>query len=364
MQLSLKRLVTILLFLFLVSAGLYYSRTILIPFTLAAILAMLLLPLSRRIEAKGVRRPVSALLCLLVLLSTVAGLISLLIWQIADLAENFEQMQQKLTALFDQLRLFLTDRLGISNEEQKKILQGRPAAGGAGVSNFVAALAAAVVDVILVLVYVFIFIYFRDHLKKFILKLVPRERNAQTQKIIEDSSRVAYKYLSGLGMMIVMLWILYGIGFSLVGIKNALLFAVLCGILEIVPFIGNLTGTAITVLMAVTQGGGGGMVLGVILTYFAVQFVQSYILEPLVVGAEVNINPLFTILALVVGETLWGVPGLILAIPLLGIVKIVCDNIDELKPYGYLIGQEKKKSYPAKFKSFFSRLMKDEKASG
>jgi predicted PurR-regulated permease PerM len=95
--------------------------------------------------------------------------------------------------------------------------------------------------------------------------------------------------------------------------------------------------------MVVVQGGGTGMIFGVLITYATVQFFQTYILEPLVVGAEVNINPLFTIIVLVAGELVWGIPGMVLAIPLLGIVKIICDHIEPLKPYGFLIGQEKKK---------------------
>jgi predicted PurR-regulated permease PerM len=88
-----------------------------------------------------------------------------------------------------------------------------------------------------------------------------------------------------------------------------------------------------------------------------VQFIQTYVLEPLVVGAEVNINPLFTIMGLVAGEVLWGIPGLVLAIPLLGIAKIVCDHVEPLKPYGDLIGQEKKESgLKKKTKAFFANV--------
>ena len=144
-------------------------------------------------------------------------------------------------------------------------------------------------------------------------------------------------------MMIVCLWIMYSIGFSIVGVKYAVLFAIICGLLEIIPFIGNLTGTLLAILMVVIQGGGTGMVLGVVVTYLIVQFLQTYLLEPLVVGAEVNINPLFTIIILVLGELVWGIPGMVLAIPLLGIVKIICDHIPSLKPYGYLIGSDRKK---------------------
>jgi len=66
-------------------------------------------------------------------------------------------------------------------------------------------------------------------------------------------------------------------------------------------------------------------------------------LEPVVVGAEINNNPLFTIIILVVGELIWGIPGMVLAIPLLGIIKIICDHVPSLKPYGYLIGSDRKK---------------------
>ena len=141
--------------------------------------------------------------------------------------------------------------------------------------------------------------------------------------------------------MIVCLWVMYGIGFTIVGVKNAIFFAILCGILEIVPFVGNLTGNAITILFSIAQGGGTDMIIGILISYALIQFIQTYILEPLVVGRGVSINPLFTIAGIVGMELIWGIPGMVLAIPLLGITKIICDHIEPLKPYGFLIGQEK-----------------------
>ena len=171
--------------------------------------------------------------------------------------------------------------------------------------------------------------------------LVPGSELKETEKIISDASKVSQRYISGLGIMIVILWIMYGIGFSIVGVESALFFAVLCGLLEIVPFIGNLTGSTLTALMVISQGGSNGMLIGVILTYIFVQFIQTYVLEPLVVGSEVNINPLFTIIVIVLMEIIWGIAGMILAIPMLGIVKIICDHVSPLKPYGFLIGRER-----------------------
>ena len=105
------------------------------------------------------------------------------------------------------------------------------------------------------------------------------------------------------------------------------------------------------------------MVIGIIISYAFIQFFQTYVLEPLVVGTEVNINPLFTIMGLVVGEIIWGIPGLMLAIPLMGILKIVFDHIPSLKPYGYLMGYEKKNKTTLAdwIKSKFGRGDKKEK---
>jgi predicted PurR-regulated permease PerM len=207
-----------------------------------------------------------------------------------------------------------------------------------------AAITGTLVNTVLVLVYIFLFLYFRVHLKKFIVRLMPNNQKDKALTILHESTKVTQHYLNGLALMIVTLWVLYSIGFSLIGVKSPIFFAILCGLLEIIPFIGNLTGTLLTILFSLAQGGDTNLVLGIVIVYGLVQFVQSYILEPLIVGAKVNINPLFTILGLVAGELLWGIPGIVLAIPLLAIVKIICDHIAPLQPFGFLIGgQEKKK---------------------
>lgn len=352
----LSKVIQVLLFFFLAIAGLYYARPFLVPVAFAGLLSMLFLPLSRKMEGKGVNRAVATLLCILLLVGALAGIVALLGWQVKDLATDTEQMEQRVTQMLKQLEQSVSKNLGISPETQQELLNQQQKSG-AGAGSMVAGVAGSIsgilVDTLLVMVYIFLFMYFRGHLKAFILKLVPPTQQRNTRQIIHDIQQVAQQYIGGLGMMIAGLWIMYGIGFSIIGVKNAIFFAILCGLLEIIPFVGNLTGNALTILMAITQGGGMNMVIGILITYALVQFIQSYLLEPLVVGAEVNINPLFTIIIIVVGELIWGIAGMVLAIPLLGIVKIICDHIEPLKPYGFLIGGEPKKK---KSKSMGSRI--------
>jgi len=111
------------------------------------------------------------------------------------------------------------------------------------------------------------------------------------------------------------------------------------GLLEIIPYVGNITGTVLTLIVAALHGANLSMLGGIVLVYGVIQMIQGWVLEPLILGPQVKINPLFTIFALVIGELLWGISGMILAIPMIAIFKIVCDHIETLKPYGFLIGE-------------------------
>ena len=341
---TLQRAVHLLLLFFLVVAGLWFAKPFLVPLCFAALLSMLFLPLSRWFERKKIPKGIAILFCLLLLLSLITIIILGISWQVTNLATELTNIENRVLQLVDDFKQFINNEFGIPVKQQEKLLeqtQNSPASGIA--ANIGSSIASFLVDFVLCLVYIFLFMYFRTRIKNFILKLIPTRQKDNAEQVIQDIEKVTQQYITGIGKMMLCLWIMYSIGFSIVGVKYAVFFAILCGLLEIIPFIGNLTGNMLTVLMVIVQGGSTGMILAVLVTYAVIQFIQSYLLEPLVVGAGVNINPLFTIIILVVGELIWGIPGLVLAIPLLGIVKIICDHIDPLKPYGYLIGHEKKK---------------------
>lgn len=340
---ALQKVVLFLLLGFLIVGAMYYAKPFLVPLCFGGLLAMLFLPLNRWFESKKIPKALSILLCIIIFLGLITGIIWLISWQISDLASESTDVENKIRKMISQTKEYIGTHFGISKKQQEKIITEQAEQNGGMISNLGSSLTGFVVDFILMLVYIFLFMFFRSRIKTFILQLISSQQKKNAETIIHDIQKVSQQYITGLGMMIACLWIMYSIGFSIVGVKYAVLFAIICGLLEIIPFIGNLTGTLLAILMVVIQGGGAGMVLGVVITYLIVQFLQTYLLEPLVVGAEVNINPLFTIIILVVGELIWGIPGMVLAIPLLGIIKIICDHIPSLKPYGYLIGSDRKK---------------------
>jgi predicted PurR-regulated permease PerM len=340
---SLQRAVFFLLLGFLIVTVLYYAKPFLVPVCFAGLLAMLFLPVSQWFESKSIPKGFAILLCLIIFLIIVIGIIWLISWQVTDLTSEASDIEGKLKRMITDSKEYIQSHFGISKKRQEELITEQAKTNSGMFSDIGSSIMSFGVDFILMLVYIFLFMFYRERIKTFVLKMVPSHQKKNAETVILDVEKVSQQYITGLGLMIACLWVMYSIGFSIVGVKYAVLFAIICGLLEIVPFVGNLTGNLLAVLMVVIQGGGMGMVIGVIITYLVVQFLQTYLLEPLVVGAEVNINPLFTIIILVVGELIWGIPGMVLAIPLLGITKIICDHVESLKPFGYLIGSEKKK---------------------
>lgn len=336
---GLQKTLQILLLFILGIAGLYYAKSYLVPVFLAGLFAMLFLPLSRKFERLGFNRGMASLFCTLILLLIISGIILLVSWQITTLTQDLGNIEDKIQTLWQQLGRYITQTFGLSGEQQQQALNQQAEDAGLSVARLNAILISVVINFVLMLAYIFLFIYYRGRIRNFILQLVSKEETANANDAIESIQKISQQYVTGLGLMIVSLWIMYSIGFSLLGLKHAVFFAILCGLFEIVPFVGNLVGNTLAVMMALTQGGGTPMIIGIVLTYGLIQFLQTYILEPMVVGSEVNLNPLFTIAGLVLGELVWGIEGLVLAIPLLGITKIICDHIPSLKPIGYLMGR-------------------------
>ncbi len=358
-NMQLPKALQVLLILFLGVAALIFAKPFLVPLCFAGLFAMLLLPLSRKMENKGMKKGLAAFLSVLFFLAILAIIISLITWQVGNLAEDLGNIEEQVKKVLQQGKDFISQVFGISEQKQEEAIEKQTENANSLLMEISTSLMGIIVDTILMIVYMFLLMYYRSHIKKFIMQLMPKKAEDNTDDAIQEIEKVSQQYITGLGIMIVCLWIMYGIGFTILGLKNAILFAVLCGLFEIVPFVGNLTGNALAAIMALAQGGGMSLVLGILITYAIVQFIQTYILEPLVVGTEVNINPLFTIAGLVAGELIWGIAGLVLAIPLLGITKIICDHIPALQPYGFLIGREpsekKENTLVDKIKNLFKK---------
>ena len=340
MTTTLSSVIKKLLAVFLIFAGLYSAKKFLIPFCIGGTLATLFLPFCNWMERRNISRTIAVLICLALLICIIYIFFSLLGLEVSALLKDLTSIKQKAIETLDRLQDYIFVHLNISIEDQFQLLKNEKPFYDNTLHVLFGSVSTLVTTFILVLAYFVFLLLYRTHIKKFLLKITPKLQRPEMEQVITSAAKVSQQYLLGISKMIVLLWIMYAIGFSIIRLENALFFAILCGLFEIVPYIGNITGTVVTVLVAAINEANSELIVGIIIIYGIVQLIQTWVFEPLVLGPQVKINPLFTIIFLVVGELLWGIPGLILAIPLAGLLKIICDHIEPLKPYGVLIGKK------------------------
>lgn len=328
-------------------AGLFYARQFFVPLVLAGILSMLVVPINQKLEKRGWNKPLATSISILVILICLAGFFWLLINQIESFSQDMQSMQKKITGLLNTIQQWVQKTFHISMKEQQKYLSSGTSRLFGFAKNFVTGFFATGADLLLTFVYIFCFLIYRNKLKEFVIKLVPDNKKEKTGTIIDKTSEVARNYLAGRLILILILAGLYFIGLTIIGLKNALFFSIFAAVFSLIPYIGNIIGFLFPASMALLSGG-GAQFLGVVIVFSIAQFLESYILEPIIVGGKVNINPFFVIVGVIIGNLVWGVPGMVLAIPIIGILKILFENIPRLNPFGYLLAETEKSEFEEK----------------
>lgn len=340
-----------LLFFILLVVILYFGKTFLIPIVFAAMLAMLMAPLCRRLDKIGLHRALSSLVCILILAGVIVGMVAIIGAQFATFSKDMDKIKQKGNELVTNTQNYVQKKFGVSPEEQERIVkeeakkaQKSSEAKGSMPARIASGLTAAIGSIVITLVFTFLFLYSKERYQQFFLRLYKDEDEAKVKKVVDDISNVAQSYLTGRAMSITIIFVLYAIGLSIVGIKNAILLAGIAALLTVIPYVGTVLGGMFPVMMALVTEDSMQPAIWAAVVMFAIQTMDNYFIEPNVVGGEVNLNAFFSIISIIAGGMIWGVPGMILFLPLFGIVKIICDHVEPLKPIGYVIGDPGKKS--------------------
>jgi predicted PurR-regulated permease PerM len=358
----LGRVTQVLIFAFALVAGLHFARPFLIPLAFGIILAMLVLPVCKKLEGWGWKRGWAVLVCVLLIMAVAAALVAALTAPIASFNQDLPQLQSSFEQKLAQVQQFLVERFNIPVQKQQEALKkGASALQSAGkyLAGFVAGFFGFLAEAVLVLVYVVFFLTGREKYENFVVQLNRENDPGEVREVLGQISNVSSQYLVGRLLSILILAVLYTVGLSIVGLKYAVLMGSIAALLTIVPFVGTTLGGLFPLGAALFSGSGSPLAAAAVI--LVVQLLDEYLLEPLIVGGKVNISPLAMIVGVVLGGLIWGVAGMILFIPLIGMAKIVFDHVPALHPYGYLIGtgesEDKEKEYVQKAKNWFKQKL-------
>ncbi|WP_373496025.1 AI-2E family transporter [Aquiflexum sp.] len=353
-------LVTGLFFLFY---GLVAAKEFLAPLVLAFILAILTFPLANKLESKGMKRIWTSIINILILL-ILAGLFFLVIsWQMKTIVDDWEDIKETILPKIEKVEAFILQHtpmeegeldeyksdMGVGEEEDEAEEEGEEEEGnedngekGEQAMAVIGEAAGFLTDLLITFVYIFFFIHFRNRFKQFILKLFDKEKQAEVREIISKSANVVQHYLIGRLLLMIVLVVLYGVGLWISGVENFIVVSIIASILSLIPFIGNFFGYILAMAMGVFSGGDMTTLIGVTITFLFVQFLDSYILQPIVLGGKLNVHPFFIIVSVILGNAIWGIVGMILAIPIFAIITVVSRNVPAFGAFGYLFSSDEK----------------------
>jgi predicted PurR-regulated permease PerM len=315
------------------------SRDIVIPLAFAVFLSMVLLPVVNKIE----RKTGTVLAVTIVVLGgmIILGLLTwLLVNQIIYLVNDLPNLQDRANKFLSEIKGLMWTRLNIGQTERNEMVQDFLKSVSVYLGAFLVTTSNTLATVVQIPIYMFLLLIYRDKFKLFFRSLLPNDdKEMMWQKDIEN---VTQGYITGLLLVTLIVAILNTAGLLILGIKHAIFFGVLSGILTIIPYVGIFIGALLPTLMALITKDSAWYALGVIIIFFVVQFLEGNFITPRVTGSKVSINALAAIIALLLGGKILGIAGMILAVPAIGVMKILLSYSHRLKPFVILLGDEDK----------------------
>jgi len=330
------------LFIFAGMAVLYVAAEIVMPLVLAIVLKLLLQPLVRLLERIRIPRSVGAIVAVLLVLTTFAGTISLLAGPAATWAEKLPEAIPKLKDGLGFLQ-------GPINAAQHLIRQVDGMAGASGSqapalrpSNLIGPIlsgsASATSGLFTTLLILFYLLVSGETFLRRLVEILPRFRDKRSAvELSIDIERHVSMYLVTVTCINALVGIAAGCVMWACGVANPLLWGAVAFVLNFVPILGPLLGVVIFLLASVLALGVGWIALLPVGLYFGIHVIEGEIATPMLLARRFTINPVVLILALIFWFWLWGVTGAILAVPLLAVTKIICDDLRPLRAFGHLL---------------------------
>ncbi|MEQ9089946.1 MAG: AI-2E family transporter [Balneola sp.] len=320
-----------------------YGKFILMPLAFAAFISMLLNPVVSKLESWKLGRAFSIILTLLLVLVVFSGIVTLISAQFVQFSERIPEVTDRLKSVTAEGVQFLEETVGISEEERTNYLEQGLSnlidKSGQYLGSVVSATTSAFTLMSLLPIFIFFMLYYKEMYQTFFRKLFERkEGNSMIDGVLDNVQEVTQNYLVGMLTVIGILAVLNTTGLLLIGLEHAIFFGVFASLLAVIPYIGIIIGALPPLLFAFLLGDSLLTPLLVIAVFGTVQFLEGNFITPRIVGSKVAINPFMAMLALIIGGELWGISGMILFVPLIGILRVIFEQIEELKPYGYLLG--------------------------
>ncbi len=321
---------------------LYFGRDVFIPLSFAVLISFVLYPTCAWMERKGLGRMTAILVNLTILTAVVIAIGVLVVQQFLGFLQEWPALQGKLLEALMQGSNILTKFFGFSPEKQERMMTtftDQMATGTfAMLADAVSSSAVSAVVLILVPVYSVLILYYRHHWVRVLYRIFPDERNENIKEILVLTIQAYFNFIKGMGIVYLVVGILNSAGLLLLGVPHPILFGFIASILTFIPYVGIMIGALLPITMAWTTYDSIWYPIGVVGVFTFVQYLEANVIFPIAVSSRLQVNTLVVLMAIFVGGILWGVSGMILFVPFVGIAKLIADHNYKLKTLSMLLG--------------------------
>ena len=320
---------------------LYLTQSIIIPVIYSTIIAIVLNPIMKFFTNRKVNEVLAISITLIIFIALTLFIIMFLSIQMMQFTDSFPVLVEKFNQFADSMELWASDRFGISKIKiHSMVLKKRSEFinnGGVLIGETILSTGSKLVVALLIPVYVFMILLYQKHLIRFIHKLFNRKEYSEVDDVLSSTKLIIQGYLDGLFLEALIMAFLNSATLLIIGVDYAILLGVLGAIVNVIPYVGGIISIFFPVIIAVISDTPSDAIL-VIIFYLIIQFFDVHYIVPKVVASKVKINALISIIVVLSGGALWGLPGMFLSIPITAIVKVIFDHIEPVKPWGFLLG--------------------------
>ncbi len=316
---------------------LHILSSVLVPFAFACLVAILLNPLSNRLQRK-MPRGIAIFCTILMALVLVSTLIYFLSRQIYSFSEALPALKAKSNMIASNVEHWVNAKFGIAIHKQLEIINNALQGSEGYVGETLSTVLTGLVVLVLIPIYIFFLLFYKPLMLDFLFEVFSEKHSLRVAEILGETKTAIQRYVIGLLIEMTIVSALNSTVLLVIGVKSAILIGVIGGIVNVIPYLGGIVSILLPILMVTVTKEGYSAQLAILFSYLVIQLIDNNILMPRIVSYKVQINALFSILIVLCGGLLWGYSGMFLSIPFVAIIKIIFDRIDGLKPWGHLLG--------------------------
>lgn len=319
--------------------GIGLGRSVLLPLVIAIFLTFLLRPLARGLARIGVPSTVAATLLIVLLIGVVAQGAYLLADPIAewmgDFPDKVKEVERRFRPFQEQVEGVteaaakveaLADVPSPSTGKTVEVIEGKTRLAPVLLSGTGALFA----TLLLILTLTFFLLASGEAFLDRLVKFLPLGDDRGSVEVLADIERQASRYVLSITLINLALGVLVGLGLYALGLPNPVLWGTMAFVLNFVPYLGAMVGTILVGIAALLAFDNLGSIVGCVAVYLVLTFLEGTVVTPMILGGRLALNPLVVFLALLFWGALWGIPGALIAVPMLAVLKLICEEIPTL----------------------------------